>query len=64
MANKILRFRLLIFYMQSFFFPSGGHFITKMSFGSTLFSQNYPEVPVVESKVNFFWLFRVLYVYI
>ena len=34
------------------FILSDGHFINKMLFGPTLFSQNYPDDPVGETKVR------------
>ena len=52
--NEFFFLNILIF---KFFF-SGGHFNNKMSFGPILFSQNYPDDPVGETLVDYFWLFR------
>ena len=57
--------------MLIFLILSGGHFNNKISFEPTLFSQNYSEDLLSETRVGSFWLFRYspalsfsLYIYI
>ena len=42
----------------------GSHFLTKIPFGPTLFSQNYPINLVGETKVDHFLLCRYIYIYV